>query len=114
MARNTNPPQWVVDLVHARSGGICEVCLVVRASQQHHRRPRGMGGTRRPESNRPSALLDLCHLCHDAVERNREWARDHGYLVRQEHDPAAVPVKLCGRLVLLDDAGGLLEFEPAT
>ena len=71
-----------------------------------------MGGTRRPESNLPSAILDLCHLCHEAIERNREWAREHGYLVRQEQDPATTPVRLCGRWVLLEDSGGLSEIEP--
>jgi hypothetical protein len=113
MARNTNPSRVAVAIVRARSGGVCEICGARRANQIHHRRPRGMGGSRRVSTNRAANLLDVDDGCHERIERNREWAREHGYLVAQQQDPDAVPVNLWGRWVLLDDSGGMREPEPA-
>ncbi|MFD3426057.1 hypothetical protein [Nocardia fluminea] len=107
--RKTGPSAPAVAIVRRRSGTVCEVCGARRANQIHHRRPRGAGGTRRPETNSPSALLDLCNECHALIESRREWARDHGYLVRQHLDPATTPVWLWGRWVLLADDGQYLE-----
>jgi hypothetical protein len=39
------------------------------------------------------------------VEADRESAREFGWLVRQGHNPADVPVYRQGRWVLLDDHG---------
>lgn len=62
----------------------------------HHRRPRGMGGSRaRAVSSAPNGVV-LCGSgvsgCHGAVEANREAGRQHGFLVPQWRDPADVPV----------------------
>jgi 5-methylcytosine-specific restriction enzyme A len=70
-----------------------------------------MGGTKRAETNGPAALVYLCDFCHRTVERDREEARAHGYLVRQSHDPAAVPVRYRGAPVLLHPDGTLTPTE---
>ncbi len=50
----------------------------------HHRRPRGMGGTKTRES--PANLLLLCGSgttgCHGYVESHRSEAETNGYIVR--------------------------------
>lgn len=77
----------------------------------HHRRPRGAGGSRRPETNLPANLLVLCgHAtspdgCHQYVERHREEAREAGYILTQQQTPAEVPVFTHRGWLLLDDEG---------
>lgn len=110
--RRTGPTAEVIEVVHQRSGWMCEHCHQRRAAQQHHRRPRGMGGTRRPDANCAAALVDLCLECHGLVESERAWARDHGWLIRQTADPATERVWLGGRWVLLDPDRPLY-LEPA-
>lgn len=113
-------------LIGIRTGGHCEIrtpaCLVARRDfdlrylpdyqrSLHHRRPRGMGGTRRADVHSPAALLSICGSgtsgCHGYVEKNREWSYDRGYLVPNVGvgdavDCAAVPMTLwSGRRVLL-------------
>lgn len=95
-------------LVLARSGGICEVCGQARATNVHHRRPRGMGGTSRAIES-PAWLLHVCGQgntsgCHRRIENNREEARAAGWLLLPQQDAAVTPVRLaCGWVVLLDD-----------
>ena len=109
--RKTGPSKAVQDLVHARSGGLCERCGDSGGEQIHHRRPRGMGGTRRESTNLPSALLDLCQPCHAWVEttgRSNGESYRKGFLVRQAQDPAAVPVHYReGAAVYLGESGAL-------
>lgn len=45
----------------------------------HHRLPRGMGGTAHDES----PLVTLCSGHHGYVEEHREWAREHGWLIKK-------------------------------
>ncbi|ORL34997.1 HNH endonuclease [Prescottella equi] len=111
--RKTGPTQPVVEMVLMRSGGNCEVmagpsCLL-SAHQIHHRRPRGMGGTRRASTNAPSALLHVCWPCHGHIEANREKALKNGWLVSQGDEPVEQSVLWRGRPVLLDDNGGRAE-----
>lgn len=107
MTRNTNPTARIRSIVRTRSGGICERCGGYQAVQQHHRRPRGMGGSRRPDTNTPSNLLDLCAHCHREVEADRIDSYVDGWLVRQADLPIDIPVRYRGELVLLDDCGGM-------
>ena len=95
-----------------RNGGICELCGAARATDVHHRQPRGMGGARGQRAARVNALsnaLALCRVCHDTVERDRPAAMSHGWLVPRHEDPAATPAFLdvwLGRgPVLLGDDG---------
>lgn len=104
--RKTGPSQDVVDLVLARCEGVCEICGQARFEQLHHRRARGMGGTRRVSTNTASALLALCRKCHALVESERTDARSAGWLVDQAAEPRNVAVTRRGRTVLLDDFGG--------
>jgi hypothetical protein len=64
----------------------------------HHRRPRAMGGTHRPETNLASNLLVLCGSgttgCHGYLESHRTEAKDLGFIVPQYEEPKNVPVKL--------------------
>lgn len=101
--------------VMARSGGFCEVrtphCWD-EGSQIHHRRPRGMGGSKDPSSGGAANGLSCCTPCHQHLETvERAEALDRGWIVRQGHNPAEVPVYRYKRWVLLDDEGGLTPVE---
>lgn len=61
-----------------------------------HRRPRGNGGTRRPETNGVQNLLLLNTDCHEWVESHRSWSLKYGFLVPQSGVPAAQPLWLHG------------------
>jgi hypothetical protein len=102
----------VRDIIINRSGGSCEICALAAIDQIHHRVPRGMGGTKRKDIHQPSSLLGLCAPCHSMIESRREFALDRGWLVRQGHDPAEVPVVWQGRWVQLTDEGRV--FYPPT
>ena len=95
----------------ARSGGFCEVRVAGcwdEASQAHHRRPRGLGGSKNPTTGQASNGLMVCLPCHQHLETvERAEARDRGWLVRQGADPAEIPVYRYRRWVLLDDEGGI-------
>ncbi|WP_010540405.1 hypothetical protein [Dietzia alimentaria] len=96
--------------VMARSGGFCEVrsphCWD-EATQLHHRRPRGMGGSRDLRSAGAANALSVCVPCHLDVESNRAESLERGWLVRQAADPAQVPLLRYRKWVLLDDQGGI-------
>lgn len=102
-------------LLEERSGGICEMCARAFATNTHHRRPRGMGGSKDPLTNSVVNLLRLCGSgttgCHGRIEANREWSYALGLLVRRTvSDVAAVPVNLACGVVLLTPEGG---YSPA-
>ncbi|MGE2733807.1 HNH endonuclease [Mycolicibacterium vaccae] len=106
MSRRTDFPPPVVEIVDERAGGRCERCGEIASDlQNHHRRPRGSGGSRRPDTNVASNAGRLCGLCHRTVESYRAKAYDEGWLVRQSQSPMATPVLYRGRWVLLDDLG---------
>jgi hypothetical protein len=101
-------PRSVRDVVAVRAGGRCERCaLSFNSYQFHHRRPRGMGGSRDAVANRASNCLMLCRQCHAAVESKRELALELGFIVRQGQVPAEVPISRCGQWVLLADDGSI-------
>jgi hypothetical protein len=81
--------------------------MVDSCYEWHHRRPRGMGGSRDRATNSPANALLLCGRCHRICEQHREVARQHGYLVRQGVDPGGVAVWRWGQWVHLDDTGGV-------
>ena len=95
--------------ISERSGGICEVqvaCEGAPASTRHHRRPRGAGGTRRPETNQAANGVDICSADHDFVESNRQTALLYGWLVPQAKTPSEVPMYRRHEWVMLSDSGG--------
>jgi 5-methylcytosine-specific restriction enzyme A len=97
----------VRSIIVERSGGYCERGGRALGAEAHHRRPRGMGGTRRVETNLASNGLWLCHDCHRWTELNRTAALRGGWLVEQNEDPRRVPVLYRGAVVYLDDLGNL-------
>lgn len=79
----------------------------------HHRRPRGMGGTDRPDTHSLPNLMLLCGSgtigCHGFIESHRTVALARGYLLPKEgprsrpaHEPVVLPG---GQRVLLDPYG---------
>jgi hypothetical protein len=88
----TGFPKPVRDIITARAKGGCEICFFAIPDQIHHRRPRGAGGSKRADTNTASNGIAICAACHRMVESNRTEAFTNGWLVRQGHDPAAVPV----------------------
>ena len=110
MSRQTGFPAKVRTLIRERAGANCERCgdphnVGMHGIQVHHRRPRGMGGTRRHGTNGAANGLYLCGMCHRVVENNREVSLMLGQLVPQHKDPHDVPVLYSGEWVLLDDDG---------
>ncbi len=113
----TGFPRKVRDAVKARSDGRCEYCgcpLDGIAASMHHRRPRGMGGTKDPRANGAANALVLCGTgttgCHGRFEYARGLALAKGVLVsRYADDPADVPfTDAMGATWKLDHQGGKL------
>ncbi len=98
------------DAVLIRDGNHCQRCgrsVVNYPASVHHRRPRGMGGSRAPLTWDLSNLVLLCgdattpEGCHLRVESYRRRAEMDGWLVRQSEDPRLKPVwRLQGTLVV--------------
>jgi len=79
-----------------RAHGACEVCgfRIGYSAQIHHRKPRGMGGTKSEASGSISNGLYVHAKCHTVIESNREKAMSDGFLMYQNDEPENVPVKL--------------------
>lgn len=96
--RSTGPSDEVVDLVLERAQYSCELDGAPVGDRRgvdhhiHHRRPRRMGGSQLDDTNLSQNLLLLCPRCHEVVESERTAAYAGGWLVRQNADPATVPV----------------------
>ncbi|MEU5155613.1 HNH endonuclease [Glycomyces sp. NPDC021274] len=92
-------------LVRERSGGICEVCGLRRATNFQHRKNRSQGG-RWTASNG----LDVCGTgtteCHGDIHSNPTKAYEAGWSVKSWDDETTAPVRTWRGLVLLDDEGG--------
>ena len=100
------------EIVMQRADSRCELCgafsFGFMGYSFHHRKPRGMGGTKNKKSEKPSNIILLCGSgttgCHGRVESMRDWSRDNGILVCQSDDPLQVKIKLLvGWCHLLDD-----------
>jgi 5-methylcytosine-specific restriction protein A len=108
--RDTGPTRAVRKMVRDRAQGQCEYCRQEPGTQWHHRRPRALGGSSDPATNRPSNLV-LLGRCHELLESQRAVALAKGWLVRQGDDPAAVPVEMGAAKVLLTDEGTYITLE---
>ena len=103
----SKPVRLIID---ERAKGRCELCgMQVESPQYHHRRPRGIGGTKRVETGQAQNALLLHTKCHTRVESNRLEAYESGWLVAQSSDPGVVPVKLWNGWFVLDSFGGSVE-----
>lgn len=106
-------PQATIEKVKNRSVGRCERCGTDDSLRWsfHHRKPRGMGGSRDPLINSPANIILLCGSgtegCHGWVESNRWQSYDEGLLVHRNDDPEEIPVTLRYGTVYLDDVGGV-------
>lgn len=120
MGRSTGPASAVVDLVWERDGGSCARCGTGLSFAQrgvawsvHHRRPRGMGGTKQAWVNQPANLVTLCGSgttgCHGWIESNRADARLLGWLIPLNGVQTAEQIGVTywdGTLRYLNDEGG--------
>lgn len=79
--RKTGPTPEVRAIVWHRGEGRCVLCGCSRGEQIHHRRPRGIGGTRLDWINQPANLVLLCQSCHQHIETNRTVFRERGFLI---------------------------------
>lgn len=104
--RYTGPGAQATRVIRDRAAGWCEFpgCPAT-AEHTHHRRPRRIGSTRRPETNLPANLLRLCSGHHEWVESNRREALAMGLLLHDSQTPAAVPCQTRHGFVLLADDG---------
>jgi len=97
-----------------RSGGRCEVSgvrLDPETFDAHHRRNKGMGGDKRPDTNTLPNLLALDPIVHNAgrnsVHACRAWSTERGYLIPKHVDQVAGwPLLLHGRRLVLLGADG--------
>lgn len=100
----------VRELIRERANNVCEVGMRCQNRAMHweihHRRPRGMGSTKRPETNLPANGLGLCADCHRWLELNRDVAKANGWLLSQNQTPCEVPVLRRSVWVILDNDGG--------
>lgn len=93
---STGPSHDTRQAVITRACYRCERCDgPLDTMSVHHRRPRGMGGTRDETANWPENLLALCGTgttgCHGWVESNRTAAYDTGLLLRRGLHPHETP-----------------------
>jgi 5-methylcytosine-specific restriction endonuclease McrA len=73
----------------------CEKCLrcLGEATDVHHRKPKGMGGTSDPEVAFGLAnLVSLCRECHNGIHGAPAQSYLSGYLVHSWDDPASTPL----------------------
>lgn len=93
-------------LVLERAKGKCELCgLPASNFQLHHRRPRGMGGSKKKETGDAANALLVHSKCHAWIESNRKQAMEFGYLVSQYANPKDVPLLRSQEWVLLSEDG---------
>lgn len=94
-------------IIAARSGGVCEVCGAAPAVEMHHRRARGIGGSKRPDTSLVSNGLHVCGQDHRLIESRRGLALLLGWLVPSGFDPQTSPCLRRGEWVFLELDGGL-------
>lgn len=99
--------------IDERSGRICEVCGVGKATQRHHRRPRQAGGSKRDDTNTASNSLHACFPCHTLIEHNRSLGYLMGWLLPQSQSPDRERVMYRGDWVLLGTDGGIEPWQVA-
>jgi len=107
-------------VVFSRAGYRCERCFTklagVFGASVHHRRPRMMGGSRKPELHYPANLIVLCGSgntgCHGWVESNRDRSREHGYLINKVESASSIPFRdNAGIWYLIDNEGLKKRFD---
>lgn len=96
------------DLVLSRAQDKCERCGGrITQAQIHHRKPRGMGGSKNPEVGSPANAMLVHPACHAWIESHREQAYENGWLVHSWQEPSKIPVKRGFDWVTLRDDGSV-------
>jgi len=75
-----------------RDNGICVRCGNF-ASDVHHRKLKGMGGSKLLDT--PANLISLCRTCHSWIHANPAESYELGYMVHSWADPEDVPIGPC-------------------
>lgn len=102
----TGFPVKVKRIVQDRAKGACEQCGEPGFGFQfHHRRPRGMGGSKAADTNTASNCVMVCDRCHRFIESYRHEFQQRGWLVAQGKKPSEQPIWRHKQWVLLDDYG---------
>jgi hypothetical protein len=114
VSRNTDPSWSTVQTVRERDDYTCVLCFVRDALQTHHRRLRGMGGSKWAGINLPSNLITVCATCHKYIHDHVAWAKSEGLIVSHSADPAKVAVRLFrhGLVTLQSDGTRTALFPP--
>jgi 5-methylcytosine-specific restriction protein A len=108
--RQTGFPPEVKATIRSRAQNLCEICGQHTSDlTAHHRRLKGMGGTRRPESQAVSAGIWVFALDHHRIHAHPQHSYEMGWLVKQSADPALIAVLRRERWVLLQDDGSFIE-----
>ena len=85
----------------------CVFCGTPRNLHVHHRRIKGIGGSRGAHTDCPCNLVVLCSACHEDAHDDRLWAEDQGYVLSREVKlPGEHPIKRHGLVVTPDHPGG--------
>jgi 5-methylcytosine-specific restriction protein A len=97
------------ELIRYRASGRCEKCggMLKDGGQIHHRKARGMGGTKDLRSRSAANGLLMHAGCHAAVESNREEAYRRGWLVHSWQESDQVPVLRGHEWLYLRDDGSV-------
>ena len=104
----------VKEQVRLRTNMMCDRCLTrVNNPHYHHRKPRGMGGTKNITSGYASNTMLLHPSCHEWIEMHREASRDRGWLLYQHQNPAEVPIVHGTNWLFLHEDGSSLLSRPA-
>lgn len=118
MTRQAPTPQTRA-LVLQRAAYHCERCWrpIAREMSLHHRRPRRMGGSKRPDTNQPQNLLVLCGSgttgCHGWIESHRTQGYEDGIILYDLDDPAEHPYRdAAGNWWLLSPEGDRTRIAP--
>ena len=101
ITRDKQTCQWCGRWVDVESG----------AYSLQHRRARGMGGSKRIDTDLPCNLVTMCGSgttgCHGLIESHRDVARERGFTLRDRDKPELVPVlDHIGQWARLDALGG--------
>lgn len=102
--------------IKARENNCCGSCgrnVATTGWVHQHRRARGAGGSRLPDTGSVVNGVLQCVPCNVETEAHPSDALELGYRVPQGSDPALFPIRIEGRgWVLLSALGGYIDVDP--
>jgi hypothetical protein len=101
-------------IVTARALGHCERCGAWGAGELHHRRPKGNGGSSRPDRHNVENLAYLCTSCHKWTHSFPKKSAPVGFLVERRSglNPVDVPIHMPAGPVWLTPHGTYSQNAP--